>query len=231
MTNGFYSSKLLSDRRTKMLESVRPFNIQQTEEPFKISKELALEAVIVSLTETLQEYIDENTEVEEVVLQEGVAQTVRKVKDSVSKTVVKFTMADREMSERLNEKFNRYIKIFKDGKRDAAYETVVKNAINLSRMLKNLIGSFLIGLLIPGGIPVKIVSAVLALLVKTALDKRADSKYKNLVFNDIKFEIQVVKEKIRDAESRGDIKAKYKLMRIENQLGRAMNRIQYNIQS
>jgi hypothetical protein len=143
--------------------------------------------------------------------------------------VVKFTLADKEMSERINDKFNRYIKIFKDSKRDAAYDTAVKNAINLSRMLRNLIGSFIVGLLIPGGISVKIVGAVIAILLKVSHDKRSDSKYKNLVFNDLKFEIQIVKEKIRDAETRGDIKAKYKLMRIENQLGRAMNKLQYGI--
>jgi hypothetical protein len=228
MIKEFYTSKLLSNHKSKILESVTPFNINEGGEIVgDIGGDLALEAMILSLTETLQEYIDSNTEA--VQLNEGVAQVVRKVKDSVAKTVVKFTLADKEMSERVNEKFNRYIKIFRDSKRDAAYDGIVKNAVNLSKMLKNLIGSFILGLLIPGGISVKIVSAVLALLIKTAMDKRSDSKYKNLVFNDLKFEITVVKEKIRDAESRGDIKAKYKLMRIENQLGRAMNRLQYNI--
>lgn len=231
MISGFYNSKFLSSHKSKLLQSITPFSVIDDTTNKPMDSDLALEAMIMSLTETLQEYIAENTDLPVPLnsMNEGVAQTARKVKDSVSKAVVKFTLADKQMSERLNEKFNKFLQMFRDTKRDAAYDSVVKNAINLSRMLKNLIGSFIIGLLIPGGIPVKIVSAVLAILVKTAMDKRADSKYKNLIFNDLKFEISVVKEKIRDAETRGDIKAKYKLMRIENQLGRAMNRIQYNI--
>jgi hypothetical protein len=228
MINGFYNSKLLSGKKSQMLQMAVPFSHEdESEIVAPIDGDLALEAMILSLTETLNEYIEANTEM--VQLQEGVTQVVRKVKDSVAKTVVRFTLADKEMSEKINDKFNRYIKLFRENKRNAAYDTIVKSSINLSRMLKNLLGSFILGLLIPGGIPVKIVTAVTAIIVKTAMDKRADSKYKNLIFNDLKFEIQVVKEKLRDAETRGDIKAKYKLLRIENQLGRAMNRIQYNL--
>jgi len=230
MDTSFYNSKFISEHKMKILESINELNFEDTLENKDdgIDQDLKLEALIDSLIETIQESIIIE-EIDEAQLNENIAQTFRKAKDKVSKTLVKFTLAEKQMAERLNEKFNRFIKLHRESKRNATYDTVVKRTIDLSRMLKNLIRSFIIGLLIPGGIPVKIISTILAILVQTAIDKRTDAKYKNLIFNDLKFELRVVQEKIKDAEARGDIKAKYKLMRIENQIGRAMDRIQYNI--
>mgnify|MGYP001220158912 FL=1 len=231
MDRSFYNSKLLSEYKSKMIESTGT-NIDMaifdglsfTESDNDIKTEALIESFI--------ELIEESglvLDIEETQLNEGAAQTLRKIKDKVSQAVVKVTLAEKQLYERINEKFNRYIKLYREGKRNATYDSIVKRSIDLSRILKSLIRSIVVGILVPGGVQIKLVSAIIAIIIQTALDKRTDKKYKNLIFNDLKFELKIVQEKIKDAEARGDIKSKYKLMRIENQIGRAMDRIKYNI--
>lgn len=180
-------------------------------------------AMIDSMTEMCQEFIDE------AVLQESIRTGLRKVKDKVTNRIVRFTLADREMSEKLNEKFNRYIGEYRENKKSTSYDKIVKDTINLSKMLKTLIMSTIVALLIPGGVQIKIVGAVLTILVRFVMDKRSEYKHKQAIMNDLKFELRMIQEKVRDAESKGDRKSKYKLMRIENQLERAIARIKYSL--
>ena len=48
-----------------------------------------------------------------------------------------------------------------------------------------------------------------------------------LVLNELDLELKITREKIDDAKSRGDTKAKYDLMRIENRIEREIFRIKY----
>jgi len=217
-----YNKNFLSQYKSQLFENLKENDPAQE---FNINNDLALEVMIITLTEILEEA---NSQLSGPI-NEGVGSVMRKASDAMSKAAVKVTLADRQLSERINDKFNRYLKLYRESKRNAAYDTVVKRAIDLSRILKNVIMSSIVGLLVPGTAAVKLVSAIIAILVKTAIDKRTDAKYKNLIFNDLKLELKIVQEKIKDADARGDIKAKYKLMRIENELGRAMNRIQFNL--
>ena len=71
--------------------------------------------------------------------------------------------------------------------------------------------------------------AVIAFLTKLAYDKHIDSKERQRILNDLEHELVIVKEKIKDADSKGDNENKYKLMRIENKLERDIARIRYRI--
>jgi hypothetical protein len=186
-------------------------------------------ALLDAMLEMCQEFKEEALKHEQALLTESLATTVRKVKDKVTNTVVRWTMADKEMSERLNEKFNRYLGDYKDSKKLNAYDKIVKNTFNLSKLLKNLIGSSIIALFIPGGIQVKLVSSVIMLLIKFGLDKRSEDKHKQIILGDLKFEKTVLEEKLKDAETKGDTKAKYQLMRVSNEVARAVDRIQYGL--
>jgi hypothetical protein len=181
-------------------------------------------AILSAVLEMCQELISQ-----EAILNESFATTVRNVKDKVTNTIVKFTVRDKEMSDQLNEKFNRYLGEYKENKKINAYDKIVKDSFNLSKLLKNLIGSSIIALLIPGGIQVKVIAAVTMLLIKFCLDKRTDEKHKAIILADLKFEKTMLDEKIRDAESKGDKKSKYQLMRTQNQVDRAIDRIRYSL--
>lgn len=51
----------------------------------------------------------------------------------------------------------------------------------------------------------------------------------NDIIDDMKQELQITKEKIRDADSNGDKEAKYQLMRIKDQLERDIDKVEFNL--
>ena len=185
-------------------------------------------AVVNAMHEVCKE-IYEQCRSEIKIQNESFGSTMRKVTDKVTSKIIKYTLADREMSDRLNEKFNRFIGEYKENKKITSYDKIVKDSVNLSQMLKNLFTSSIIALLIPGGIEVKLVGAIITLLIKFAIDKRTELKYKQTILNDLRFELRIVQEKIKDAESKSDNVAKYKLMRTENEIARAIDRITFNL--
>ncbi len=54
-------------------------------------------------------------------------------------------------------------------------------------------------------------------------------RIKNEIVADMKQELAITKEKIRDADSNGDKEAKYQLMRIKDQLERDINKVTFNL--
>lgn len=200
--------------------------------------DIRLSALISSMIELVGEesalissMIESGDEPEKLIQTESVKNVIRHGTEKVTNTIVKFSLAEKQMSDRLNEKFNRFLSNYKADRKATSYDKIVKNSMDLSRMLKNLLTSSIVALLVPGGVPIKIIAGSLALLIQFARNKRTDNKYKGVIINDLKFEMKVVQEKIKDAESKGDNKAKYKLMRIENQIGRAIDRINFNLKA
>lgn len=192
--------------------------------------DIITEATVLTLYETFNDLLEDVSYLNENdIITEGVKTGLRKVKDKVTNTVVKYTVGDKRLSDQLNEKFNRFLNMIRQDQKSNAYDKYVKDTVNLSQTLKNFFGSVLLGTLIPGGIPVKLVSAAIAMAVKVAIDRRVNDKYKQTILNDLRFELKVTQEKIQDANVRGDTRAKYRLIRIENQLQRAIQRIKYNL--
>lgn len=66
---------------------------------------------------------------------------------------------------------------------------------------------------------------VLTLVTSVAVRKRSDQRLKQEILQEYEGELKLVREKIRDAESAGDRKKKYQLMRIENNLQQNIDRI------
>ena len=69
----------------------------------------------------------------------------------------------------------------------------------------------------------------IGILVGVAIDKKVDAKHRRRILNDLKSELEIVNEKIEDAKSENDKKAKYELMRIRNKLIKDIERIEYNL--
>lgn len=81
----------------------------------------------------------------------------------------------------------------------------------------------------PGGILIRLIAwvASLGMYAYTIADK-SSSKTRSAVIGELELELKIAREKIEDAKSRGDVKAKYELMRIENKLEEEIFRVKYN---
>jgi len=187
------------------------------------NSDIQFSATLDAVLEMCQELLDAG------LIEESMATKMRRAKDKVVNTITKFSLKDKEMSEKLNEKFNRFLGDYKENRKVATYDKLVKDTFNLSRMLKSLIGSGIVALLVPGGVQAKLVSAIIFLLIRFAKDRRTEDKHKKVIVADLKFEKTVLEEKIRDADTKGDTKSKYKLMRINNEVSRAIDRITYGL--
>lgn len=66
---------------------------------------------------------------------------------------------------------------------------------------------------------------MITLLTSATLHRRSDQRLKQEMIREYEGELKLVREKIRDAESAGDRKTKYNLMRIENHLEQSIERV------
>ena len=220
-------SMFLRDIKLEFRKKISDMKIQKDSLTETQLSDLRYISTVKAMTEVCSEIMNACKELD--IQNETVGSTIRNVKEKIESKIIKYSLADKDISERLNEKFNRFISEYKDTKKSESYDTIVKDSINLSSMLKSLITSSIIAIFIPGGIQVKLVAAVVLLLLKFSINKRTELKHKQIILNDLKLELRIIQEKIRDAESKGDNKSKYKLLRIENELTRAIERIVYNL--
>lgn len=71
--------------------------------------------------------------------------------------------------------------------------------------------------------------AAIGILTNLILDRQLDRKVRGELLDDLELELKMTREKIKDAESKGDSKKKYQLMRIENALERDIERVRYRL--
>ncbi len=107
--------------------------------------------------------------------------------------------------------------------RDARRQAIATGGIRkrVFKVLRTAVVSGSIALFSPA-------AAAIHLIVTIALDKRTDRRIKDALISDLEHELRVIQEKIRDADSSGDKKAKYQLMRLESKLEKEIARIKTN---
>lgn len=103
---------------------------------------------------------------------------------------------------------------------DERRERIIKGGF--MRKLKKIIRD---GILYAALWQVKPVIGAIVFLGRTAIDKNADNNTRRDILTELEGELRITEEKISDAQSKGDNKAKYNLMRIKNQLEREIERI------
>lgn len=81
--------------------------------------------------------------------------------------------------------------------------------------------------LIGTGVAVAPALTAIAILVQTIRRKGLDERARAKLVHELEAELRIVKEKIKDADSKGDDKKKYQLMRIENRIEADLQRIKY----
>lgn len=70
---------------------------------------------------------------------------------------------------------------------------------------------------------------LLGYLVGAAIDKKNDKKVRREILGNLEDELEITEEKIKYAESKGDNKEKYELIRIRNKLKREIDRVRFNM--
>lgn len=75
------------------------------------------------------------------------------------------------------------------------------------------------------------VAAACMLIVKFALNKSTTQKERFKVVADLEVELELLNEKIEDARSAGDNKAKYEMMRTRAELQKAIKKVKYGIEA
>ena len=76
---------------------------------------------------------------------------------------------------------------------------------------------------------VGVLITAIGIYASIAIEKKTDNKVRQEVLTDLKNELTIVNEKIDDAKSDNNRKAKYELMRIQQKLKKDIERIEYNL--
>jgi len=176
------------------------------------------------------------------VIQKG----VNKMKDSQSNNKRAMLPVKKSLDPLIN-MFNNTINKIKEMDKKERTERIITGQFRLKLIgfiKKGIIGLGSIGLgvgagkvLAKGAIgviasPAKLGSLIviaIGILVGVAIDKKVDAKHRRQILTDLKNELEIVNEKIEDAKSENDKKAKYELMRIRNKLIKDIERIEYNL--
>lgn len=81
--------------------------------------------------------------------------------------------------------------------------------------------------LIGTGFAVAPALTAIGILVQTIRRKGLDERARAKLVHELEAELRIVKEKVKDADSKGDDKKKYQLMRIENRIESDLQRVKY----
>lgn len=136
----------------------------------------------------------------------------KKVVDGVSKA-----------SNVVDENFRAVMKFIKDlymGGRSTREEIIMDAGPSVAKMIKLTIVHLGLWGLHPA-------LAIISAIVVICLNKRIRMKERNKLLRELKNELEMVEEKIKDADSAGDRKEKYQLMRIRQTLQTEIERIRY----
>lgn len=149
-----------------------------------------------------------------------VTATAKKVSRTVKRPIKR---VDKGVSKSVDGGFDNLVdKVKKELVGETQDEVISGKVFKLSKLLKR-------GILAGAGMAVAPVLTLITLITGLVLKGRVKDAEKEKILNLLKGELEVVDEKIRDADSNGDKEAKYKLMRVRNKLRRDIDRIRYNI--
>lgn len=91
------------------------------------------------------------------------------------------------------------------------------------------VGKATVGVLLTPAKWAGLITVAIGILAGVAINKKIDAKHRQKILADLKGELAITNEKIEDAKSDGDKKAKYELMRIKQKLERDIERIEFNL--
>lgn len=142
---------------------------------------------------------------------------IRKVGSNTKRVKVVAKRIPQHFDNLINSTLGRIAKMDKNERRKRIIEGGYK--LKLFKLIRN-------GILIGASWAVSPALAAIGILTSLLLDGRLDDKVRTEVLEELNSELRIVREKIKDADRKGDDKKKYQLMRIEDKLEKDIHRIQ-----
>lgn len=150
----------------------------------------------------------------------NVAMGARKARDDANGIRVIAQKGVGHLTRLIDQTYNKIKDLDKEAQRRAIIENGIwRKVIKLTRMW--IIGGAVAVLTNP-------LFGLLTIVSIHARSKKTDLKLRRELVRDLETELDIVKEKIRDADSRGDRQVKYSLMRLEKKLETEIGRIHFD---
>ena len=171
------------------------------------------EAVDILLVEySILSYDQKDQLFSEAILSEGVVDGVKRTAKQVDKTI-------KNKEKAMDEWFDKTLKDIRQRSRDKSRDALVEDRFpQLSKMIKRAIHIGASWCISPA-------MAAIDVVVTFIMSKRAKDKERKRLVSELKNELDIVEEKIKDADSASDRKKKYELMRLRHKLQYEVDRL------
>lgn len=145
------------------------------------------------------------------------------IKDAKMKTKQVVQKVERK-AQAMDKWFNDTLKEIRNNNRNARRDEIVENNYpKLSKMIKRAIALGAIATVLDPTL------AAISVVVGYTIKKKGDFKEKRRLLSELNKELEIVEAKIQDAESSGDRKEKYQLMRLRQKLKTGIDRVKGSI--
>lgn len=135
-------------------------------------------------------------------------------------TISKVKRANKVASDKVDTVFDRLIKDTRKAIIGQSREEIINNRIKVSTIIKKAI-------LTGTSFYINPALGLLTTFVQLCVRGRLKLREKNRILADLKAELEICEEKIRDAEADNDRKKKYELMRVRREIQRSIEKIRY----
>ena len=155
---------------------------------------------------------------------ESVSTGVKMLTNKLRKLMKKASDMDKEASRRIDSSINTFISGVQRAYRNENREAIIKGSIlpSASKIVKSAILDAGVALVNPA-------IAIILALGQFAISKKSKAKERQFVLDEIDIEIEMCKRYLRQAEDQNDLEAQKKILRIQRNLERQKQRIQYKM--
>ena len=155
---------------------------------------------------------------------ESASTNIKMLSNKLQKMMQKVSDTDKEVSRKIDSSVNMFISGMQRAARNDNREAIIRGSIlpSASKIVKTAILDTGVALINPA-------IAIILALGQFAVSKRMKVKERQLVLDEIDIEIEMCKRYLRQAEDQNDLEAQKKLLRIQRNLERQKQRIQYNM--
>lgn len=155
---------------------------------------------------------------------ESVSANAKMLSNKLRKTMQKASDIDKEASRRIDSSVNMFLTGMQRAARNNNREAIIKGSVlpSASKIVKAAILDAGVALINPA-------IAVILAVGQFAISKKMKTKERQLVLDEIDIEIEMCKRYLRQAEDQNDLEAQKKILRIQRNLERQKQRIEYNM--
>lgn len=155
---------------------------------------------------------------------ESASGNIKLLSNKLRKTMQKASDIDKEASRKIDSSINMFVTGMQRAVKNENREAIIKGSVlpSASKIVKAAILDTGVALVNPA-------IAIILAVGQFALSKKMKKKERQLVLDEIEIEIEMCKRYLRQAEDQNDLEAQKKILRIQRNLERQKQRIQYNM--